>query len=74
VDSSTDSAPPSSTPPLVPVPDVIGMNFSQAQRALESNGFTVAGVRGQHGTKVTSESPSGEAPQGSVITVTYGTG
>ena len=67
------SAPPSSTPPLVPVPDVIGMNFNQAQRTLESNGFTVAGVRNRHGTKVTSESPSGEAPQGSVITVTYGT-
>jgi beta-lactam-binding protein with PASTA domain len=57
----------------VPVPDVIGMNFNQAQRALESDGFTVAGVRSKHGSKVTSTSPSGEAPEGSVITVMYGT-
>jgi beta-lactam-binding protein with PASTA domain len=56
----------------VPVPDVIGMNFNQAQRVLQDDGFTVAGVRNPHGTKVTSESPSGEAPEGSVITVTYG--
>jgi serine/threonine protein kinase len=67
------STPPSSTPPLVPVPDVVGMNFNQAQRVLQSDGFTVAGVRGQHGNKVTSTSPSGEAPEGSVITVMYGT-
>jgi beta-lactam-binding protein with PASTA domain len=48
------------------------MNFAQAQRELQGDGFTVAGVRGQHGNKVSSESPSGEAPEGSVITVTYG--
>jgi beta-lactam-binding protein with PASTA domain len=57
----------------VPVPDVVGMNFNQAQRVLQSDGFTVAGVRGKHGNKVTSTSPSGEAPEGSVITVMYGT-
>ena len=57
---------------MVPVPDVIGMNFSQAQRTLQGDGFTVAGVDNGHGTKVTGESPSGEAPQGSVITLTYG--
>jgi beta-lactam-binding protein with PASTA domain len=49
------------------------MNFTQAQRLLESDGFTVAGVRNQHGSKVVSTSPSGEAPEGSVITVVYGT-
>jgi serine/threonine-protein kinase len=71
--SSPDSAPPSSTPPLVPVPSVIGMNFNQAQRLLQSDGFMVMGVRNQHGSKVVSTDPSGEAPQGSVITVVYGT-
>ncbi len=68
----SDSTPPSSTPPLVPVPDVIGLNFNRAQRDLQSAGFTVAGVRNSKGNKVISESPSGEAPEGSVITVTYG--
>ncbi len=69
----SDSAPASSTPPLVPVPDVIGMNFPQAQRLLQSDGFTVAGTHNPPGNKVVSESPSGEAPEGSVITVVYGT-
>ena len=67
------STPASSTPPLVPVPDVIGMNFPQAQRLLQSDGFTVAGTHTPPGNKVVTESPSGEAPQGSVITVRYGT-
>jgi beta-lactam-binding protein with PASTA domain len=49
------------------------MNFPQAQRELQSDGFTVAGVRNQKGNKVVAESPTGEAPEGSVITVTYGT-
>ena len=67
------STPASSTPPLVPVPDVIGMNFPQAKRLLQSDGFTVAGTHTPPGNKVVTESPSGEAPKGSVITVTYGT-
>jgi tRNA A-37 threonylcarbamoyl transferase component Bud32 len=67
------STPASTTPTLVPVPNVIGMNFPQAQRELQSDGFTVAGVRNQKGNKVVAESPTGEAPEGSVITVTYGT-
>jgi serine/threonine-protein kinase len=70
--NSTAAAPASSTPDLVPVPNVIGMNFEQAQRVLQGDGFTVAGQRGQHGSKVVSTSPSGEAPAGSVITVVYG--
>jgi hypothetical protein len=38
------------------------------------SGASPAGlVRNQHGDKVVSTSPSGEAPEGSVITVTYGT-
>ena len=57
---------------MVPVPDVTGMNFSQAQRVLRGDGFTVAGVNNGRGTKVTGESPAGEATQGSVITLTYG--
>jgi beta-lactam-binding protein with PASTA domain len=49
------------------------MNFPQAQRLLESDGFTVAGTHNPPGNKVVSTSPSGEAPAGSVITVVYGT-
>jgi serine/threonine protein kinase len=71
-DSPSDSAAASSSPPMVPVPDVTGMSFSQAQRLLQSDGFTVVGVRNPHGDKVVSESPSGEAPEGSTITVVYG--
>jgi hypothetical protein len=48
------------------------MSFAQAQRLLQSDGFTVVGQRGPHGSKVVSTSPSGEAPPGSVITVAYG--
>ena len=62
----------SGTPSLVPVPDVVGMNFTQAQRVLESDGFTVAGSHSPPGNNVVSTSPSGEAPAGSVITVVYG--
>ena len=69
----TASAPTSGTPPLVAVPDVIGMNFPQAQRLLKSDGFTVVGTHTPPGNKVVSVSPSGEAPEGSVITVAYGT-
>ena len=61
-----------SSTPLVPVPNVVGMNFTQAQRVLQGDGFTVVGNRNPPGDKVVSESPSGEAPQGSVITVVYG--
>jgi beta-lactam-binding protein with PASTA domain len=57
----------------VPVPDVIGMNFGQARKLLQSDGFTVAGTHTPPGDKVVSTSPSGEAPEGSVITVVYGT-
>jgi hypothetical protein len=51
---------------------VVGLNFMQAVKVLESDGFGVAGVRGQHGNRVVSESPSGQAPAGTVITVVYG--
>jgi hypothetical protein len=73
-DSPSDDAPDSSAPSLVPVPNVIGMNFPQALRVLESAGFTVAGSHTPPGNVVASESPSGEAPAGSVITVVYGNG
>jgi len=72
-DSPSDSAPASSTPPLVPVPDVLGLNFPQAKKLLQSDGFTVAGTHNPPGIKVVSTSPSGEAPEGSVIIVVYGT-
>jgi eukaryotic-like serine/threonine-protein kinase len=70
--SSTPSAPTSAAPSLVAIPNVIGMNFTQAQRLLQSYGFAVVGQRGPQGSKVVSTSPSGQAPAGSVITVVYG--
>jgi serine/threonine protein kinase len=59
-------------PSMVPVPDVVGMSFVKARKLLESDGFTVAGAHGHNGQAVTSMSPSGEAPPGSVITLVYG--
>jgi beta-lactam-binding protein with PASTA domain len=48
------------------------MNFPQAQRLLQGDGFTVVGRHTPPGVKVVSTSPSGEAPAGSTITVVYG--
>ena len=52
---------------------MIGINFPKAKKLLESDGFTVAGTHNPPGNKVVSTSPSGEAPEGSVIIVVYGT-
>jgi beta-lactam-binding protein with PASTA domain len=61
-------------PPEVPIPgDLVGQHFQQVQQELESLGFQVNGQQQfGFGQKVTSISPSGQAPQGSTITVTYG--
>jgi hypothetical protein len=73
--SPSVSAPASSAPPLVPVPDVVGMTFTRARLLLVSDGFTVVGKHKRLGQVVTRTKPAaGEAPAGSLIIVVYGTG
>jgi eukaryotic-like serine/threonine-protein kinase len=60
-------------PPNVAVPNVQGMNYHQAVRALTAAGFTVTIQGGGFGgNTVTSYSPTGQAPQGSAITIVLG--
>ena len=61
-------------PPEVQIPgNLIGEPFQQVQQTLEALGFQVNGQQQfGFGKKVTSISPSGEAPAGSTITVNYG--
>ncbi len=59
-------------PPLVAVPQVQGMPAAQAAAALQNAGFTVAVNRPLVGDTVFSYSPTGQAPQGSVITINLG--
>jgi beta-lactam-binding protein with PASTA domain len=61
-------------PPPVQIPgNLIGEPFQQVQQTLEALGFQVNGQQQfGFGQKVTSISPSGEAPTGSTITVNYG--
>jgi eukaryotic-like serine/threonine-protein kinase len=62
-------------PPSVAVPNVQGMNYRQAVRALTAAGFTVTVQGGGFGgNTVTSYSPTGTAPQGSAITIVLGLG
>jgi beta-lactam-binding protein with PASTA domain len=56
-------------PPTVPVPDVTGMNVHQAEQVLTQAGFQVIVQGGDFGNTVTSYSPTGQAPQGSTITL-----
>lgn len=72
--SPTASPSAASTPPLVAVPDVVGMTFAKARLLLEADGFTVEGRHTRLGQIVTRTNPSGQAPAGSVIIVVYGTG
>jgi eukaryotic-like serine/threonine-protein kinase len=71
---STVSVSVSEGPPEVPIPgNLIGEPFQQVQQTLEALGFQVNGQQQfGFGRKVTSISPSGEAPAGSTITVNYG--
>jgi eukaryotic-like serine/threonine-protein kinase len=63
----------SNGPPQVAVPDVTGDTVRQATRILEQAGFQVQVNSGIFsGNTVSSESPSGQAPQGSTITLTLG--
>jgi beta-lactam-binding protein with PASTA domain/predicted Ser/Thr protein kinase len=59
-------------PPQVQIPNLQGQPFQQAQQTLQNLGFTVVGKRTFFGNKVISTNPSGQAPQGSTITVYYG--
>ena len=66
----------SSGPPMVQVPNVQGMTAKDATKALEAAGFQVQendGLigGGSNGT-VQSYSPTGQAPQGSTITINVG--
>jgi beta-lactam-binding protein with PASTA domain/predicted Ser/Thr protein kinase len=63
----------SNGPPEAPVPDVTGDNVHQATRILEQAGFKVQVSSGIFSSNtVSGESPSGQAPQGSTITLTLG--
>ncbi len=71
---STVSVSVSEGPPEVQIPgNLVGQPFQQVQQALEALGFQVNGQQQfNFGQQVTSINPSGEAPKGSTITVTYG--
>lgn len=61
-------------PPQVAVPNVQGMNVNQAEKALTAAGFQVTVNQIGIGNRVVSYSPTGQAPQGSTITLTVGFG
>jgi eukaryotic-like serine/threonine-protein kinase len=62
----------SSGPPQVAIPNVVGMSVGAATAELQSAGFAVSvanhGIFG--GGEVASESPTGQAPKGTTITIT----
>jgi serine/threonine-protein kinase len=57
---------------FVPVPNVTGMTQDQATSALQQAGFGVQVNQGIFGRRVTSYSPTGQAPQGTTITINIG--
>jgi eukaryotic-like serine/threonine-protein kinase len=59
-------------PPQVPIPNVAGQPFQQVQQRLQQAGFVVKGQQFGPGQTVIATNPSGQAPQGSTITVYYG--
>ena len=62
----------SAGPPQVNVPDVTGLNVSQAEQELTSAGFSVTVNQLTPGHKVINYSPTGQAPKGSNITINVG--
>jgi eukaryotic-like serine/threonine-protein kinase len=62
----------SNGPPMVQIPNMDGQSFNQVKQELEQLGFQVVGRQYFFGQRVSSTSPSGEAPAGSTITVYYG--
>ena len=61
-------------PPQVAVPPVQGMTVHQAEAALTQAGFQVSVSSTGFGNRVISYSPTGQAPQGSTITLIVGFG
>jgi serine/threonine-protein kinase len=59
-------------PPLVTVPHVTGMHATKAVAALQQAGFNVQVNKSFVGDTVLSYSPTGQAPQGSTITINVG--
>jgi beta-lactam-binding protein with PASTA domain len=59
-------------PPMVPIPDVTGMKVGKAVRILKNLGFQVTVQTGGPFPIVDSESPQGQAPKGSLITLQTG--
>ncbi len=64
----------SAGPQQVPVPNVQGMNVDQAEQALAAAGFNVTVNQFGPGHRVITYSPTGNAPQGSTITLNVGFG
>ena len=62
----------SNGPPMVGVPNVDGQQVSQAEQTLSQAGFQVKVVQVGPFNKVFSYSPTGQAPQGSTITIYVG--
>ncbi len=63
----------SNGPPEVSIPNVVGMTVGAATQELTQAGFMVTVNRGfLGGNTVASESPTGQAPKGSTITITTG--
>jgi eukaryotic-like serine/threonine-protein kinase len=63
----------SSGPPEVQIPgNLTGQQFGQVQSQLVNLGFKVKGQQFGFGQRVDAVTPSGQAPQGSTITVYYG--
>jgi eukaryotic-like serine/threonine-protein kinase len=63
----------SNGPPEVSIPNVVGMKVRQATQELQQAGFQVSVTKGVFGGgTVATESPTGQAPKGSTITLTTG--
>nr|WP_245993409.1 PASTA domain-containing protein [Xylanimonas allomyrinae] len=62
----------SSGPPIVAVPDVVGMSTAEAKDALTNAGFQVKTTRYLGGLldRVRFQDTSGTAPKGSTVTIT----
>jgi eukaryotic-like serine/threonine-protein kinase len=61
-----------SSPQMVNVPDVTGMDVNQAQQVLQQAGFQVTVNQMGPGQTVGSYSPTGQAQQGATITINVG--
>jgi eukaryotic-like serine/threonine-protein kinase len=62
----------STGPQMVNVPNVDGLSVNQAEQVLNQAGFAVTVNQMGPGQKVGSYSPTGQAPQGSTITINVG--